>query len=193
MRGTDTGGLAMKNALTELEACVLGLVSSEGPCTPYHVHHAVGSSPSPHWSGSAGAIYPLITRLERRGLIQTSTVRRGRRVGRLCRISPAGRRALLAWLGPPFPDWIAALPIDPLRTRLRFLGALPPQRRRQFVTAAREAVRQNVTMIRADCIRLAKGNDPFEHAMARGGLHVARARLAWLSEVAKMLDGVGRE
>ena len=177
----------MTGGLSELEACVLGLIWSEGPCTPYHVHRIVRSSPSPHWSGSAGAIYPLIRRLEERGLIRANTVRQGSRAGRLCRISPAGRKALHTWLGPPLPDWIAALPIDPLRTRLRFLGALPAARRLQFVREARDAVRKNLATIRADCRRLAKGDDPFEHAMARGALHVSRARLQWVNEVARML------
>ena len=184
----------MENPLSELEACVLGLTWSEGPCTPYHVQRILRSSPSPHWSGSAGAIYPIFKRLEARGLIRARTVRRGGRAGRLCRISPAGLKSLQAWLGPPLPEWIAALPIDPLRTRLRFLGALAPRRRTEFVIQARAAVRQNVATIRADSVRLAKEGDPFEHAMARGGLYVARARLAWLGEVVKMLgDPEGRQ
>jgi DNA-binding PadR family transcriptional regulator len=178
----------MGRRLSELEACVLGLVWIEGPCTPYRVQQILRSSPSPHWSGSAGAVYPLFKRLERRGLIRARAVRQGRRAGRHCRLSPAGLEALRAWLGPPLPDWIAGLPIDPLRTRLRFLAALPPRRRMESVAAAREAVARNVATIRADCRRLAREDDPFEYAMARGGLRVARARLAWLDEVAEMLD-----
>ena len=175
--------------LSELEACVLGLVWSEGPCTAYQVHRTLKASPSPHWSGSAGAIYPVFRRLEERALLLTRPVRRGRREGKECRLSPAGRRALREWLGPPLPGWVVSLPIDPLRTRLRFLGALSPSRRRTFLAEARAAVAADIATIEADCRRLRTADDPFPHAMARGALHLARARRAWLEEVAGAIDG----
>jgi DNA-binding PadR family transcriptional regulator len=173
--------------LSELEACVLGLVWSEGPCTPYHVQRALAASPSPHWSGSAGAIYPVFRRLEARKLIQAKEIRQGRRAGKECRLTEAGRQALRAWLGPPLPEWITDLPIDPLRTRLRFLGALPPKRRAAWLDEARDAVRGGIQRIEADCRRLKKLDDPFPYAMARGALHLARARITWLDEVARSL------
>jgi DNA-binding PadR family transcriptional regulator len=173
-----------------LEACVLGLVSNEGPCTPYRVHRILKSSPSPHWSGSAGAVYPVFKRLEDRGLVNSRAVRRGKRTGRMCRISAAGARALRQWLGPPLPSWITDLPIDPLRTRLRFLGALPLERRRRFVDGALRALRESQAVIAEDGRRLKTEDDPFAEAMARGAYLVTEARVAWLEEVAKMLEGI---
>jgi len=45
---------------------------------------------------SAGTIYPLLHRLERRGLLRSTPQRVGRRTRRLYRITPAGLRALAA-------------------------------------------------------------------------------------------------
>ncbi len=53
--------------LSELEAVVLGLVWSDGPCTAYAVRRTVQASLSAQWSGSAGAVYPAVARLEQRG------------------------------------------------------------------------------------------------------------------------------
>jgi len=174
--------------LSELEACVLGLVWSEGPCTPYRVQQMVGSSPSPHWSGSAGAIYPIFERLEKRGWVSSEARSRGRRPSRAYRVTPRGRGALRKWVGPPLPEWTADIPIDPLRTRLRFLGALPAEKRRALLREAKEQVEGKLKAIRADCRRLKKLSDPFPHAMARGAIHMMRARIRWLDEIERSLE-----
>jgi DNA-binding PadR family transcriptional regulator len=169
--------------LSELEACVLGLIWSEGPCTPYRVQKIVRQSPSPHWSGSAGAIYPIFKRLEEKGLLRSESRTQGRRASQVFRTSADGNRTLRAWLGPPLPEWTADLPIDPLRTRLRFLGALPPGKRTALLAQAGERLEEKLRWLRQDCRRLAKLDDPFPYAMARGAVHVTRARIQWLREV----------
>ena len=70
-------------ALTELEGAALGVVVRDGPCTSYVVKEMFRGSPSEFWSGSAGSIYPLMRRLEERGLVASkrgSTGRRGHKV-----------------------------------------------------------------------------------------------------------------
>jgi len=171
---------------SELEACVLGLVWKEGPCTPYQIHQRMAASPSPHWSGSAGAIYPVFRRLEERGWIETKPVRQGRREAKQCRVSPAGRAALRRWLAPPVPEWVAELSIDPLRLRVRFLGVLPRAKQLEFLDQARAALRASLAFFEEDIPR--RADDPFSYAMARGAWHVTRARLEWLDEVAAALD-----
>jgi len=170
---------------------VLGLVWSEGPCTPYRVQRMIAASPSPHWSGSAGAIYPIFQRLEERGWIRTRETRTGQRAGKECRVSGEGRRILREWLGPPIPDWVTDLPLDPLRTRLRFLGALPPKRRATLLAEVKASLRARLDEIDADCRRLAELSDPFPYAMARGAYHVTKARITWLDEIAGRLSDDG--
>ena len=112
--------------LTELEGSVLGLVWARQPCTPYRVRREFTDSPSPHWSGSAGAIYPLMERLETAGLLRSVAHTTGARGSRLYRITPAGRRALERWVGPPVPDEVAGVPPDPIRMRIASMEVLPP-------------------------------------------------------------------
>jgi len=45
---------------------------------------------------SAGTMYPLLHSLEKRGLLRSAEKREGKRYRRLYRITPAGRKALLA-------------------------------------------------------------------------------------------------
>ena len=78
--------MAAMRELSELEYVVLGVVRQEAPCTPYVIRQVFAHSPSSYWSGSAGAIYPLVRRLERRGLLESTERRRGSRTSRECRL-----------------------------------------------------------------------------------------------------------
>ena len=174
-------------SLTELEACVLGLVWSDGPCTAYRVLRMFQSSPSPNWSGSAGSIYPIFRKLEERDLIEAEERSQGRRKSKVYRATAAGDSALKSWIGPPLPEWVADLPIDPIRTRVRFLQALRPAQQRQLIAQAIGVLEGQLEVYRKDSQRLKALDDPFPHAMARGAIHVTRARLAWLAEIRESL------
>ena len=80
--------MATSRALTELEGTVLGLVWARQPCTPYRVRREFTDSPSPYWSGSAGAIYPLMARLESAGLLRSAPHATGERGSRRYRLTP---------------------------------------------------------------------------------------------------------
>src|SRR6185436_18926108 len=88
-REMSKGRSTRRIAATDLEQTVLGIVWRDGPCTPYHVRSVLLRSPSSHWSGSAGAIYPLVKRLEARGLARSRAVRTGRRAGREVELTDA--------------------------------------------------------------------------------------------------------
>jgi DNA-binding PadR family transcriptional regulator len=178
--------------LSELEACVLGLVWAEGPCTAYAVRRIFQLSPSPHWSGSAGAIYPIVARLTTRRLIRSRPHATGRRRSRLYEITPRGLDGLRLWLGPPLPDWAAAIPADPLRTRLRFLGALPPRRRNAFLAEAEAGLREHLQVLKKDFQRR-REDDRFSRLMARGAIRMVQARLAWIREIGRELEKPHRD
>ena len=55
---------------SELECFVMGLVWQFGPVSPYEIRRHMQESPSTQWSASAGAIYPLLTRLHKEGLLK---------------------------------------------------------------------------------------------------------------------------
>ena len=109
--------------VTELEGAALAVISTEGGCTAYRVKRAFEQSPSAFWSGSAGAVYPMVARLVRRGLLAESAKPLDGRGKRTVRITKAGRRALNAWFGDL--DRATAPGFDPLRTRLNLTDAVP--------------------------------------------------------------------
>lgn len=170
--------------LSELEACILALVSSTGPATPYAIRQVFLKSPNPTWSGSTGSLYPAVERLLHRKLIRAAAHSTGRREGKLLTITPSGIRAVEEWLQPDMPDWVAGIPPDPLRTRIRFLGALPPAKQKAFLKSAQRAVERYLAEMRRDYPqRRAKGG--FELWMARGALLAMRARLSWLRQLGR--------
>jgi DNA-binding PadR family transcriptional regulator len=180
-----------RTTLTELEGCVLGVLHVLEPCTAYSVRREFLDSPSPYWSGSAGAIYPLIERLRRRGLMRASTQTTGRRKSRLLGLTPAGRAALRAWLRPPLPDVVIGVPSDPLRTRLGFLSVLPARERRALLADAVRRMATHLRTIDADVVRLRRERDLFGLLVARGAQAALRARQAWLKEVVRALASRG--
>ena len=134
----STRGERVVTRLSELEGAVLGLLWSDGPLTAYVIRSRFLKSRSSHFSGSAGAIYPLVGRIAAAGLVTLEATSRGKRASKLYRINGAGRRALRAWL-TPVEDWMAAVEFDPIRSRVHFLGALPAAQRTRFF---REAAKQ---------------------------------------------------
>ena len=168
--------------LSELEGCVLGHLWKHGPTTAYAVRKELLQSPSWHWSGSAGAIYPLLERMERHELVVSRHGARGDRTHRSYALTDAGRNALLAWLAPTLASDIISIAPDPLRTRMYFLGALPPRRRAAFLAEARTKLLQHIKDIRA-----MPHSDEYDDLAIRGALRAARARIAWLKDVEQFL------
>jgi len=174
--------MAGARQLTELEGCVLGNLKVLGPCTPYAIRREFLASTTPYWSGSAGAIYPLVKRLERQGLLRSESHATGKRRSKRLVLTPAGQRALLGWLRPPFPDWVVGVPPDPLRTRLRFLGALPAVEQTKFLADAERQIQFHLQAAEADCEQ--QRDDLYAYRMARGAVAALKARLEWVREIA---------
>jgi DNA-binding PadR family transcriptional regulator len=178
--------------LSELEGVVLGIVWKFGPCTPHAIRsHFVGSR-SARFSGSAGAIYPLVTRLERGGLLRSRDDRRRLQRRRLYAITAAGTRRLRAWVAPPFrPEDVTALH-DPIRSRVYFLRALPVATRRRFIAEAKAGLAATLEAMRADLAgHRRRGSDLSALAM-QGAIDVARAQLRWLDAIGPRVVRAGR-
>jgi DNA-binding PadR family transcriptional regulator len=172
---------------TELEGAVLGVLREQGPCTAYAVRRVFLDSPSPYWSGSAGAIYPLMKRLQRLGRIASRRGSTGRRPSRLYRLTAAGARAFRAWLRPPWPAIVTGVPADPVRTRVSFLGALSATERSRFLREAIDRIEPHLRDQEKDLARHRRAGNPFETAVARGAIASLRARRRWLQKTARDL------
>lgn len=139
----------MKRRLSELESFVLGMVWQLGPCSAYDVRRHMKASPSSQWSASAGAIYPLIRKLEGLGLVGARERWAGKRRRVEYRATAAGVRALRLWVGPPLAEEAVTVVHDPLRSRARFLGVLTAAERRRWVAAALQALDEVERRVRA--------------------------------------------
>ena len=122
-----------KTVLTDLEGAVLGYIASDGPVTSYAVGREFAASPSEFWTGSAGAVYPLMLRLTARGLLAGTPGARGRRRATWYTLTPDGRAELKRWLLDI--DRASGMGFDPLRTRLGFMGLVSEVERRRFLDA----------------------------------------------------------
>ena len=174
--------------LSELEGCVLGLLGVSGPATPYALRQEFLRSPSPHWSGSAGAIYPLVERLERRNWLRSEPHSTGQRRSRRYRLTPAGLRVLRHWLGPPFAARTIGVPSDPLRTRMEFIVALPARQQARFLLEAESKVRQHLRVVVEDCKHWKQRGNFTRYWTARGALQMLEARLDWIRAYARAIS-----
>ena len=165
----------------------MGVVRRDGPCTAYAIRQNFRESRSPRWSGSAGAIYPLVRRLGTRSLLRSTPNARGHRAQRDFCITRNGTAALKRWLRTSIAQCDATLIHDPIRTRMLFLSALSREEALTFVSDSLEALRQALRQVQLDCRENPVGNDPFAHFAARNALLVARARVKWLAEVRAQL------
>lgn len=169
-------------APSELEGCVLGHLWKHGPCTAYAVRSAMLESPSLQWSGSAGAIYPLLERFEERGLVRSRKAMRGERESWLYTLTAGGRGRLREWLGPPLMPDVVSITADPLRTRMYFLGALSTRERSAFIASARTALQRHLAELE-NCSAM----DVLDRLALRGAIRMTHARLAWLDEVRRVV------
>lgn len=177
-----------KRSWSELECFALGLVWQLGPASAYDIRTHMQKSPSTQWSGSAGAIYPLIRRLARRGLLSGKRERVGRRGRVRYHITPAGLRVLKAWVGPPFSPDAITVSYDPLRSRARFLAALAPAQRTKWLAAADEALdRVEERVLLWHELHAGRGDEFMAALTQHGELDVA-ARRQWLKSVASLLS-----
>lgn len=167
--------------LTELESCVLGVVWLRGPCTAYAVRREFASSETPHWSASAGSIYPVLDRLETLGAVTAESGAWGQGRRKHYQITPSGLESLRAWIGPPLAAGAAAPTFDPIRTRMFFLEALPPSKRLRYIDEAIEATRQALDGLEKS--RAEKPADDMDALASLGTIFQLQARVAWLRRV----------
>ncbi len=172
---------------TDLEQVVLGVVWKKGPVTAHGVRVEFSRSRTEHWSGSAGAIYPLMSRLEEAGLLRSSIDRQQARDRKMYRITTKGLRQLRRWLTPPLSDTAFSTQFDPLRTRVFFLGSLEPAEQRKFLDDAEQALQRQWAEHRDDRNDYRKKNRPFSAMAEEGAMATCRARITWIRSLRKKI------
>lgn len=174
---------------TELEHCVLGVVWRDGPCSAYAVQREFAQSVSSTWSASAGSIYPVIRRLERRGLVAARTKAWGRKGKREFAVTAKGTRLLRSWI-VELPDWTGRPTIDPIRTRLNFLTAVKSRKAQlRFIDRAAANTQALVPTLRREAQQANGDASPVAYLKALSALYELEARLKWSREARRVLAG----
>ncbi|HEX3108176.1 MAG TPA: helix-turn-helix transcriptional regulator [Thermoanaerobaculia bacterium] len=170
----------MRSELTELERCTLGVIWRDGPMTAYEVAALYARSLSPYWSGSAGAVYPLVKRLRQRGLIRGLRRAWNGKKKTVLEVTDAGVATLREWLTPPLPPDAAAPSQYPLRTRLYFVDVLSDGEKRAFFRDAERAVREQLAAAKKQRRQDADAANVSEAIGHLGVVYELEARLRWL-------------
>jgi DNA-binding PadR family transcriptional regulator len=173
-----TGSASPAKPLTALEGAALAVVARQGEATRFMVAKDFAESPSEFWSGSAGAVYPLITRLLARGLLEAVDGQTKRSVKSIIRLTDEGRRQMEAWL----LDAPAALQMgyDPLRSRMLNLDLVSPERAEAFLDQVAATVEPG--LLPPD------GDDPYAHHVQAVQAWKA-ARKVFLAEFRRLRAG----
>lgn len=162
--------------VTDLEGATLAAIASRGSATSYAIAQSFAVSPSEYWSGSAGAVYPLVKRLAARGLLEPSKAATGKRARIDYRLTETGRAAMESWLLDA--QRAAGMGFDPLRTRLGHLHLVSKKQRSEFLGEVRRISDEFSTKPVFD-------GQPVMQQVHRSWL---TARAAWLA----MLDFIAR-
>jgi DNA-binding PadR family transcriptional regulator len=165
--------IATRAVLTELEGAILGVLRREPGLTAYKVRKTFLDSISAEWSGSAGAVYPALRRMEAAGFIRAGKERDGR----------GGQGYVLTKQGSAtHDDWLCDLAramgpgMDPFRTRASLWPFLDARRKRSFLTA----LKKEAERMRDQILKSMPGHDSHEVVTTGLLLNLLRDRLAWL-------------
>lgn len=173
----------MAKRLTHHESHVLALIRKYEPTTAYFIRKAVIRSLASSFSDSPGSIYPIIARLQGRGLVVAVDGPDSGRKSELLSCTAQGVAAIKAWLLEI--DTADLLPEDPWRTRLLLADQLSESERLRCLKTMRAAGDEELARI-AERLHLAA--DTHEIDAAENAWLLTEARIAWLDRLmARML------
>ena len=174
-------------ALSELEGVSLGIVYKQQPCTAYHVRSELKQAPSSHWQASAGSLYPLLARLEKDGLLETSLDDDDGRGRKLLKITTAGRKELRTWVLAGSELMHISSVTDPIRSRTFFLQILDAPKRRRYLRELITQMEAYHLETKAHLESISERDDLFNYLGATGAVSITAARLDWLQLIEKRL------
>lgn len=149
-------------------------VLRRGPgLSAYAVRRIFQVSLSAEWSGSAGAVYPAMTRLRIAGLIGAMAQDEDRRGTQSLKLTAKGQRAHDDWLCDV--ERAAGPGSDPFRTRAALWRELPAAKRRALMKALKAEIER-----RRDALTGKKQDDPGEAVTDELLVAQLELRLRWL-------------
>ena len=179
--------MAKTRELTRLELTALGIAWKNSSCTAYQIIKEFKYSSSPYFRSGAGSVYPLMNRLERDGFLQTKESKRGNQDRQVYSVSAKGKKALREWLSPPIQESDFTLASDPIRTRVFFLGLLPPKKQREFLDTTYERLKQVLKQVKAELDAYQESGNIYGEFATLGAIRETKARLDWISELRQLI------
>jgi DNA-binding PadR family transcriptional regulator len=168
--------------LTDHEGTFLALVLRVQPVTAYEVSRIYQESPVSSFNPSKGKIYPMIRRLEERGLLAKQRVEDDARGTERLSCTDRGRDAVRAWVRELKPAHVMLE--DPLRTKVQSFDLLSPEDRVEWVLKAKEALEASLERLDdyGESVTV-----PFQEFVHDNAVRSTRARIVWLDRMLAQL------
>lgn len=168
-------------------AALLGLLR-DGPASGYDLFQRAASELGDFWTVTRSQVYRELAALAERGLVSAGEA--GPRARRAFALTGQGAQAFARWVDS---DPVGEVVRIPLLLRLAFADALPPDRLRQMVEAARAVHRSRLAGYeQVERAALEAGAGSRDLVTLRFGLRYERAVLAWLEEDVGEVSGSRR-
>jgi DNA-binding PadR family transcriptional regulator len=171
--------------VNEAEGAALGLLARVQPLSRYQILRFFQSSPAKFQNVSKGSLYPLVSRLLERGLIE-SKAGSGPHGAPVYSLTDRGREALRNWTNRL--DCRDMLPLDPLEQRVFSLAELPPTARIAWVARAKELILEKKAELRSHRERMT--SYAYGQIVYNADQDRLDAKLAWLD---RLLIEIARE
>jgi DNA-binding PadR family transcriptional regulator len=164
--------------VNEAEGAVLGLLVRKQPLTRYQMLRFFQNSPARFQNVSKGSLYPLVTRLLERGMIQSKTGE-GPHGAQVYSLTDVGRTALRNWTQRL--DSRDMLPLDPLEQRVFSLAQLTPAERIAWVARAKQLILDKKVELQSHRDRMTKYD--YGEIVYNADQERLDAKLTWLDRL----------
>lgn len=179
--------------ITDLEAAAIGEILKHRQCTAHFIRTSFRDSPANQFSDSAGSVYPMMKRLEKRGLLDSVMQTEGVRQVRYYRCTSKGKAELQQWIGPPVVSSVT-LTIDPIRTRILYLGRLPKSKRNKWFDEVEVLILQKLKEVQTQLANVSteKPEAIYLRLADENAVQELRSRLKWLLDAKNKLIESGQ-
>lgn len=170
--------------LNDHEGIFLSLVRRLQPTTAYQVAKVYEQSPVTNYKTHKGKIYPIIARLEARGLLEKRQVAGDGRGTEAISCTAAGEEALREWVMRSDPGHL--LTDDPLRMKVQTFDVLSNHERLTWIANTRDLLRRKL----AEVEEYGRSVDlPFKDFVHDNAVRSIRTRIDWLDSLTASLAG----
>jgi DNA-binding PadR family transcriptional regulator len=168
--------------LTDSEGALLSLVLRQQPLTPYQIGRFFEASPVHTFNTSKGKLYPLIHRLEDRGLLRGEEVPGDQRGTQRFYCTDTGREVLKKWVLLVRPEH--ELLHDPLRKKLQAFELLTKDEQLHWIDVSRARLEQKLEQVEGWA---AEREGAFGDLVKDSAKAALEGRMAWLDRAAAQL------